>query len=614
MSRSIKSAETSASPALADAWRAKWNEAIGVWSPFTQLSPPRFCLNAADERREGLSQSFAMIRLNDHAVVISLPQVQAFRLQEFPLEIMCHEIGHHVFVPGDLSDQGRLIARLRAALPGRTQHAGLLANLYADFFINDRLKREHNLQIDEIYRRINPKRSSSRIWTLYMRTYELLWGLARGDLARGEIDARLEGDATLAFRLIRAYARDWLRGAGRFGALLYEYLDEAESHQLRKILRPLLDAEAGAAPDEIPGGLTQMDADEADGAIHPALDPELNALREIGDDETGAEGDDDGGESAPGARDAGRAAQAGGGGRGQARQPYEYGQILRQLGVKISDEEAARRYYREQAAPHLIPFPARAMPESEEPLPEGLDIWDAGSPVENIDWMESALRSPVLIPGFTTVERSYGVSVGAEPAHEPIDLDLYVDCSGSMPDPRSQISYLTLAGAIIALSALRVRSNVQATLWSGRDDVLSTPGFVSDETAILNVLCGYFGGGTQFPIPLLRETYRNRTDRDRKVHILVISDDGVTTMFDRDEQGGSGWDVARTALEKGGGGGTFVLNLYQDWRKNADLTKANEMGWHIAAVQSWEDLISFAREFSRRRYAGAAQDMPEGRR
>lgn len=606
MSRSAETAGPSASAALAEAWRARWNEAISLWSPFTQLSPPRFCLNAADEQREGLSQSFAMIRLNDHAVVISLPQVQAFRLEEFPLEIMCHEIGHHVFVPGDLTDQGRLIARLRAALPGRVQHAGLLANLYADFFINDRLKRQHNLQIDEIYRRINPKQSSSRIWTLYMRTYELLWGLARGDLARGEIDPRLEGDATLAFRLIRAYSRDWLRGAGRFGALLYEYLDEPESRQLRKILRPLLDAEAGAAPDEIPGGLTQMDADEAGGAIHPALDPELNALREIGDEEADADAERRAGDSSnPGAM----AAQPGGG-RGQARQPYEYGQILRQLGVKISDEEAARRYYREQAAPHLIPFPQRRMPESEEPLPEGLDVWDAGSPVENIDWMESALRSPVLIPGFTTVERTYGVSAGAEPAREPIDLDLYVDCSGSMPDPRSQISYLTLAGAIIALSALRVRSKVQATLWSGQQEVLSTSGFVSDETEILNVLCGYFGGGTQFPIPLLRETYRQRTDRDRKVHILVISDDGVTTMFGPDEQGGSGWDIARMALEKAGGGGTFVLNLYNDWRKSADLTRANEMGWHIAPVQSWEDLVAFAREFSRRSYAGSVQDTP----
>ncbi len=606
-----------ASVALAAAWRARWNEAISVWSPFTQLSPPRFCLDAAEEQREGLSQSFAMIRLNDHAVVISLPQVQAYRLEEFPLEIMCHEIGHHVFVPGDLTDQGRLIARLRAALPGRTQHAGLLANLYADLFINDRLKREHNLKIDEIYRRINPEQQTSRIWILYMRIYELMWALPRGDLARGEIDARLEGDATLAFRLIRAYARDWLRGAGRFGALLYEYLDEPESQQLRKILRPLLDAEAGGGADQIPGGLTQMDEDEADGAIHPALDPELNALREIGDEEGAADGEGAGESAEPGsAKRAGAAPSVrGGGGRGQARQPYEYGQILRQLGIKISDEEAARRYYREQATPHLIPFPERRLPKAEEPLPEGLDIWDAGSPVENIDWMESALRSPVVIPGFTTVERVYGVSAGVEPAREPIDLDLYVDCSGSMPDPRSQISYLTLAGAIIALSALRVHAKVQATLWSGQKDVLVTPGFVNDETAILNVLCGYFGGGTQFPIPVLRETYRGRTDRDRKVHILVISDDGVTTMFDRDEQGGSGWDIARMALEKAGAGGTFVLNLYNDWRKNADLTRANEMGWHISSVRSWEELVAFAREFSRRRYAGSTENESlEGRR
>ena len=32
---------------------------------------------------------------------------------------------------------------------------------------------------------------------------------------------------------------------------------------------------------------------------------------------------------------------------------------------------------------------------------------------------------------------------------EPVDLDLYVDSSGSMPDPQQQVSYPALAGAIV---------------------------------------------------------------------------------------------------------------------------------------------------------------------
>ena len=46
----------------------------------------------------------------------------------FGREIMAHEIGHHVYVPGNLLDQGRMIARIRYGLPGKEHLAPLVAN------------------------------------------------------------------------------------------------------------------------------------------------------------------------------------------------------------------------------------------------------------------------------------------------------------------------------------------------------------------------------------------------------------------------------------------------------------------------------------------------------
>ena len=51
---------------------------------------------------------------------VSLAQVLDQKLDPFPLEILGHEIGHHVYCPADLSDQGRMIARMRRALPSTT--------------------------------------------------------------------------------------------------------------------------------------------------------------------------------------------------------------------------------------------------------------------------------------------------------------------------------------------------------------------------------------------------------------------------------------------------------------------------------------------------------------
>lgn len=93
---------------------------------------------------------------------------------------------------------------------------------------------------------------------------------------------------------------------------------------------------------------------------------------------------------------------------------------------------------------------------------------------------------------------------------------------------------MALAGAIIALSALRVGAAVQVTLWSGARRFETTHRFVRDP-----------------------------------VQVLIVSDDGVTTMFDEDERGGNGWD--------------------------------------ISVVRNLEELVPFARDFSLRHYAREAR-------
>jgi hypothetical protein len=129
------------------------------------------------------------------------------------------------------------------------------------------------------------------------------------------------------------------------------------------------------------------------------------------------------------------------------------------------------------------------------------------------------------------------------------------------------------------------------------------------------VLTGFYGGATCFPIHHLRGTYAQRNQRARAVHILMISDDGITTMFDNDERGNSGWQVAEHALAVARAGGTMALNIPVNWMGigsaysaggepwNETLQRAErEQGWCVHAIQRQEDLLQFAREFSRRNY------------
>ena len=75
-------------------------------------------------------------------------------------------------------------------------------------------------------------------------------------------------------------------------------------------------------------------------------------------------------------------------------------------------------------------------------------------------------------------------------------------------------------------------------------------------------------------------------------------------MFDKDEKGNSGWEISEMSLKNSGAGGTFVLNLYGDWTKDKSLVSANKQGWDIHSVNTWDALVKFAREFSKKQYSG----------
>jgi hypothetical protein len=586
---------------LKSRWEDAWPQALAAWSRYTQLGPPLLCETRSAARAEKLTGSFAMIRLQDQVIVVDLPHAQECGIADYAVEVLAHEVGHHVLAPATLTDHARCLARMRRALPTLEDKAPMVANLYTDLLINDRLQRSAGLRMHEIYQLLGKRAADSpppgAVWTLYLRIYELLWSLPRGSLGGGSTNDALEGDAWLGMRLVRSYASDWLGAAGKFAALLLPHL--VEDQQAAEDFAALHDTRS-AGEGGIPAGLTDATADDGD-IRHPSLDPLITGLDADKDDSIAA--------GLPYIQPSAHIP-----GSGQQRQPFEYAEILRAAGWPGSEHDAAIEYYRELAQQHLVRYPRRPAPESTEPQLEGLEPWEIGDPLDECDWFQSILQSPRLVPGLTTVRRVYGRVPGREPSREPIDLDLYVDSSGSMPNPAVQLSYPALAGAIIVLSALRAGARVQATLWSGKHQFQSTPGFIRDETAILRVLTAHYGGGTQFPLHVLRDTYAARRPDERSVHVLSISDDGVTTMFeDNDERGHSGWQICAQAMKKGRGGGTLALNITREWEKPAHsryrnlaatLRRARDaQEWQIHAVPTLEGLVAFAHAFSRQKFS-----------
>lgn len=574
---------------LKAAWLARWPDAINAWSPYIKLSEPTWCYSESDEQKEGLTGSFAMIRLVDHRVVISLRQVAEEGLQDFALQVMAHEIGHHVYCPADLSDNARLLARLRKGLPSKEHLAPFISNLYSDLLINDRLQRSAGLSMATVYEHLLSKQAD-RLWLLYMRTYELLWRLPNQTLAIGDVDARINSDAQLCTRLLRNYSKDWQGGAGRFAALYLPYLLENEADKAQK-QHAIWGDTINAGQGGLPSGLTEVDEEEETGAIHPASDPVLSGVP-------------DGSGDGKAADETGRKTLK------QYRSPQEYTEVLKAAGSDVPQKVMIARYYKELAVPHLIKFPSREVSQAVDPNPEGLETWEIDTPIEKIDWLGTLTASSVVIPGMTTRERAYGASPGTSPETIPMDLYLGIDCSGSMSNPAMSLSYPILAATIIALSALRARANVMVALSGEPGRTITTEGFVRDENMVLTTLTDYLGTGTTFGIHRLQDTFSTLPANHRAIHILIITDSDIFSMLSSTVKGVEGWAAARNAAIAGGGGATYVLQYPAYWAQQAAAQKVvnpNEDhmardGWHVAHVASMNELLVFARQFSEDKY------------
>lgn len=574
---------------LRERWTADWPEALRAWGPYTRLHAPR--LRGPDSAPTGVD-SFAWFSLGDVEVNVDLVQVVGRGLEDHAVAVLAHEVGHHVYAPGDLLTAGRFAAQARLGLIDQDQHIGLVTNLWSDLLINDRLQVRAGVDMAGVWRTLGPPHRDDAVMRLVLRTDEILWSLPVGSLA-GE-GPHHDAEAGLLARLVRTYADDPVGGVGGFAM----------------VVRPFLETSAGSGAGRwceqhehegtpVPG--LANDPSTARRPVHPALDRKVvGAVADV-QDEPAPEPATGGGTAA---LDAASTQRSG----GNTLSPADYAAVLRALGTTTDPREAAAQWYREHAREHLVPFPVRTADRVEEPLLAGHDVWDVGDDLADVDWTATLLASPVVLPGVTTVQRHYDVDDGHDPERLPVDLDLYLDSSGSMPDPAATGAPIALAGAVLALSALRSGARVQATTWSGPHQIAGTDGFTRDTDVVLRAIVAHFGGSTSFPVQVLERTHLAGTERApgvsrnrrRACHIAVISDDGVTTMFtDGTWALPEGVDptstVAARAVRAAGGGGTLVLDA-----RSVERIVAMAPGYDVYQVTDMASMVTFARDFAHR--------------
>lgn len=493
------------------------------------------------------------------SITVDPAMVAGFGAADELESVFAHEIGHHVLAPSTRIDMLKIrhqIARTLVSAGAVTiteSSLGLLNNLWTDLLVNARvalLQRQRDRDsegepgIIRFYRLAfaDNHDTQSRLWWVYLRTYEHLWNLPAGSLcapeppparestsptntkatgdrtrtnpSREEHPDLLEAqrataaaaeelaratttnpalDADLLAGVVRTFATDPVGGALHFGVIMAPYLIEAGAG-----------GAAGCAADQAPaspGELGRILSDPRLSSPMPSRGPQGMV-----DNDEGTRGGISGG------------------------QAFGLSQTLELYASSDADAVIAA-WYRSQAARWVRPYTQRRAAFPAPDLPGPIDLWDTGDDLADLDWSATVQAGPDIIPGVTTRQRS---ALPDEPTliESSIELDLYVDSSGSMPQPQRG-SPAVLAGTILALSVLRGGGRVRVTSFSGPGDVAGAQRFSRDPATIMRDLTSYFGRSTSFPLDLLDRRYGplRPPDTVARRHLVVLSDDGLVSMF-----------------------------------------------------------------------------------
>ncbi len=574
----------------AAALEAAWRRALLAWGLGVDLSRPA-------ELAGG--EELAWIDLRTRQTHVNLARLEALGARAHLEALLAHEAGHHCRFPQTLVASAKLLARQRALLldletgrpglprvgPGfQVARLDFLLNLLLDVLINDALRAEHGPAYQALYRALLAEaaragRPPAAAFAFTLAAYEALWDAPlldpAGRAALGRVSSGWRDEA-------RALAGA-LRAAGGNASLALDlYLEAAWPYAVadwragRAGAAGALEAPLAVRPGDL--GLDELvriarptaEEQEADRQRAERARPTLVELPP--DDPAPAP-------PACGARpDLEAALRAG----------RAFGQEPAALSALVLEA-----YAREAERHRLTPPPGAG---GDPLVPTTLATWEPGDEPGRVDWVASLGRAGVAIPGLTLLAREREPDEAGGPAARPPWLEVYIDSSGSTPDPSRAWSELAFAGFLLARAALEAGSRVRLVQFSGPGQVRAMQEFSADRRAVERALLEHLGGGTRFPFDELARSLERFRPLGRVQRVLLSDRDFLSNVAQA--RPGDGALAALTRAARAPSSFTAVLNLPGGPPPLPPGLAAT--GIEILSIQDWNALHGVAAALGRR--------------
>jgi len=571
-------------------WRDAWARAQRFWDASVALSAP---IEAPDDR------AIAWIDLSTRQTCVAYRRLAALGLSDRLYTLYAHEVGHHIRYPHTLLRLRRLQLFLRQELPALLESRALqrqaqappgagegrfdfLLNLFLDILINHHLAVGAGLEdpfLDDIvalYRGLVTDANATLGFV--MAVYESLWSLPEGELvspaaaaALGRVSSRWRTEAAELGRALEAEAGRVFNQLAVFLLFVCPYLvvDGAEANRAAEGAIEGAEGVEGMGGELSPSELRRLLAEPAEVA---------EARRRL--------------------RGTAGAPAAGGGSGGVAGFPSEG--LMRSLRGIAPPLEVALAWYRQTSRRADIVAPA-ALEEQAAVVPGPAAPWELGDDLGAIDWTGSIIRSGLPVPGLTTVQRTF---LPDDPvAGETLQpwVEIYVDSSGSMPDPSHTLNPQVLAGFALVRCATEAGGRVRVIQYSSAGSVKEMADFTASAEPAYRALMEYIGGGTSFPFHVLARSVARHRRRARVFRVVLSDDDflyNVDGTWPRDPPAG-GPAPLPTLTEATQRGERFIAVLVA--RVSPEQRRALEAtGVELLLASGRDDLLAIAQELGRR--------------
>lgn len=545
--------------ALREMIRQAWPEAIARWSSFLLLNDP--VLDASQA-------SIAQIDLTTRCVSLNERLISELSLKDCLPAMLAHEVGHHVSFPGTLQVQARLKLMERSLLPGPEYS---LVNAFTDLMINERLGRtDLREQMIRIYRagvhrtvvEHGEAGGADTFFSFYLALYEALW-----ELKEGEILGPLAGALARKFPQYRAEAALLTQDLFVLGPNLYTQFLWFLSLSFRYLIPGMQQAQArkGAhgqgchcgepSPSDWGQALTPTQAEKE--AIRRAIQrgwfaaknsERLSRVLDVNERLSGL----------PGV-----------GGTDASRVP-----------------EIMAAYYRQQAERLLFQPPAQPR-IGEAVLPSVLEEWSPADPVSEIDWLATLLQRGEQLGPALPVKRLYEAErEGEDVRFLQARMEIYLDVSGSMPNPCLHLNPMTVAAQILTTATTRAGGRVRLALYS--HTTIRHWEWSRSERELSGFLMHYIGGGTDFPFDVLEESTKELAG-SQPIRV-IISDHDFDVNVERNPRS---MNLLRDAAS--GSPGLILLKLGEE----GEVAKAyRAIGMRVVPVTDLDNYPRVARDLA----------------